>query len=412
MTKKIYIDEQDINGLLSEASWNYHYSHGGGEDSTPHYSESKFNMDGGRDTGHFGSGTYFSTYSDKNLSSSYGSNVGKDNRYIKVGDNLYRVDFDLYKNLFRVHSKKEGDVLFTMMKNLNRMYAKISRDFGKFDEKDAIYNNSVEYQIILKNSKALGLKCPSYMQLTRMAQELGKNDNRIESFSTAFMEWNGYNGVNVSGIPYYDNTTHGSVIYDLSKVDGDMDKIDDGGKYINTTDGSFSNTIAMDGWDDAEANSLDGTLSFWYDKLSSMDSKHAMRLLKNYTSSKHILPLYAIRGLGDKLESWYLRYLYQKNPTDRFGNRLCDELVSSRLFSQEVLKLRAWYWLSYKLSNGNRSPLLVNLVHDFELTFDFDDSYEEEEKRKKQFVNMLLSHVDRELNGYEKLELGLDYDEE
>ena len=144
-------------------------------------------MDGGRDTGHFGSGTYFSTYSDKNLSSSYGSNVGKDNRYIKVGDNLYRVDFDLYKNLFRVHSKKEGDVLFTMMKNLNRMYAKISRDFGKFDEKDAIYNNSIEYQIILKNSKALGLKCPSYMQLTRMAQELGKNDNRIESFSTAFM---------------------------------------------------------------------------------------------------------------------------------------------------------------------------------------------------------------------------------
>ena len=107
-----------------------------------------------------------------------------------------------------------------------------------------------------------------------------------------------------------------------------------------------------------------------------------------------------------------MRYLYQKNPTDRFGNRLCDELVSSRLFSQEVLKLRAWYWLSYKLSNDNRNQLLVNLVHDFELTFDFDDSYEEEEKRKKQFVNMLLSHVDRELNGYEKLELGLDSEEE
>ena len=38
--------------------------------------------------------------------------------------------------------------------------------------------------------------------------------------------------------------------------------------------------------------------------------------------------------------------------------------------------------------------------------------FEDEEKKKKQFVNMLLSHVDRELNGYEKLELGLDYDEE
>lgn len=412
MSKKVYINEDKIARLISEESWNYHYSHGGGEDSTPHYSESKLNMDGGRDTGHFGSGTYFSTYSDKGLSSKYGSNVGKDNRYIKVGDNLYRVDFDLYKNLFRVHSKKEGDVLFTMMKNLNRMYAKISRDFGKFKSGDAIYNNAVEYQIILKNSRALGLKCPSYMQLTRMAQELGKNDNRIESFSTAFMEWNGYNGVNVSGIPYYDNTTHGSVIYDLSKVSGDIDMVDNGGKYIDTTNGSFSNTIAKDGWDDADAMSLDGTSMFWDDKLSSMDFNHATRLLKNYTSSNHILPLYSIRKLDYKLESWYLRFLFQKNPTDRFGSKLCDELVNSRLFSQEVMKLKAWYWLNYKPSEYSRDSLLVNLVHDFDLTIDFDAPYEEEEKRKKGFINMLLSHMDRELTSDEKWELGFDDDEE
>ena len=37
---------------------------------------------------------------------------------VLFASNLGWVDFDLYRNLFRVHSKTEGDVLFTLMKNL------------------------------------------------------------------------------------------------------------------------------------------------------------------------------------------------------------------------------------------------------------------------------------------------------
>ena len=171
MSRKIYIKESSINKLISEDNFNFHYSSGGGEDSKPHYSENKFQINGGRDTGHFGSGTYFSTYSYNDYPSKYGNQVSNDKRYIKIDDNLYRVDFDLYRNLFRVHSKTEGDVLFTLMKNLNFMYSKINSNFGKFDKNSATYDNSIQYQIIKKNSKALGLKCPSYMELTRMARK-------------------------------------------------------------------------------------------------------------------------------------------------------------------------------------------------------------------------------------------------
>jgi len=42
------------------------------------------------------------------------------------------------------------------------------------------------------------------------------------SMSTRIMEYNGYNGVNTSGVPALDNTTYGSVIYDMQKINTDF----------------------------------------------------------------------------------------------------------------------------------------------------------------------------------------------
>lgn len=416
MSRKIYINESNINKLISEDNFNFHYSSGGGEDSKPHYSENKFQINGGRGTGHFGSGTYFSTYSDSDYPSKYGRQVNKDKRYIKIDDNLYRVDFDLYKNLFRVHSKTEGDVLFTLMKNLNFMYSKINRISGKFDKNRATYDNSIQYQIIKKNSKALGLKCPSYMELTRMAQELGKDDDRIESFSTYFMEWNGYNGVNVSGIPFYDNTTHGSVIYDLSKVSGDIEKVDDGGRFISASGNSFANTVANNGYGDSEADSLNGETtrngSILSIKLNDMNDKDAMRILKNYTSRKIVPPMSCLRNLRDSIAKRYLEYLYVKNPSDYYGEyKLCDELVNDISFANLVKRVGAWYWLNYEPSDGSHSELLVNLASCYELDFD-NPSWDEEQMKKRKYIDFLLQHVDRNLTETEKFELGLDDDDE
>ena len=122
----------------------------------PYYSDSKIQM-AGRETGHFGSGTYFSTYPEKGLNGKYKDNQNPN--FIKVGKNTYRVDFDLYKNLYRVRSKKQGDILYTMCRCLNAMYNKIAY-MGKFNKKEANYNNSQLYQVIKSNADALNLKCP------------------------------------------------------------------------------------------------------------------------------------------------------------------------------------------------------------------------------------------------------------
>lgn len=297
------------------------------------------------------------------------------------------------------------------------MYSKINSNFGKFDKNRATYDNSIQYQIIKKNSKALGLKCPSYMELTRMAQELGKDDDRIESFSTYFMEWNGYNGVNVSGIHFYDNTTHGSVIYDLSKVSGDIEKVDDGKKFISARGNSFANTIVRNGWVDSDAESLNGDTNsdilFTYN-LNEMDDKHAMRILKNYTSRGIIPSILSLSGLRDSITKRYLEYLYVKNPSDYFGrHKLCDNFVNDYSFARLVKRVGAWYWLKYKHSDNSDTKLLVNLAKCYD--FDFDDSdldnpsfWDEERKKKRKYIDFLLQHVDRNLTEMEKWELGLD----
>ena len=221
MNRKVYINPKQYS-VLKESEWNLHYGHGG-HSMKPHMSDNKHVMVG-RDTGHFGSGTYFSTYSFSDTQSQplRDSMNNPDPNFIQIGDNVYRVDLDLYKNLYRVRSKKQGDILYTMMKNLNMMYNKICHYMGNFEDgSHANYNNAISYQIISRNAEALNLKCPSYYKLTRMAQEHGKDKDAIQSFSTLFMELNGYNGVNVSGVEYYDNTLHGPVIYDLSKVNSD-----------------------------------------------------------------------------------------------------------------------------------------------------------------------------------------------
>jgi hypothetical protein len=88
----------------------------------------------------------------------------------------------------------------------------------------------MSYPRINHNLQLLGLKLPPYKEYIAMikkaaddiANSWGDEENRNfdrRSLSTRIMEYNGYNGVNVSGVPELDNTTYGSVIYDLSKKD-------------------------------------------------------------------------------------------------------------------------------------------------------------------------------------------------
>ena len=261
MDRKVYITPKQY-GVLKESEWNFHF--GKEHNGKPYISDNKYQM-AGRETGHFGSGTYFSTYKGEfdNRSSvvdKYGDGYGVSNpNFIEVADHIYRVDFDLYKNLYRVRSKRQGDVLYTMLADLNHMFNRITVN-GNFYPNRARYDNSDLYQRIKANADGLGLRCPSYYELTRMAQR----HEGVQSFSTLFMEYNGYNGVNVSGVDYYDNTKHGSVIYDLSKVNDDMEEVTPKELYSGYKDSSYDNTVVQGYGGNPRIEALKGEYIDWY----------------------------------------------------------------------------------------------------------------------------------------------------
>ena len=384
--------KESVKTILRESDWNLHYSHRGEHNLKPYGSDSKFMMIG-RETGHFGSGTYFSTYKGSKERAKYIDNATNfDPHFIQVADHVYRVDFDLYKNMYRVRSKNQGDVLYTLLRNVNVLYNHICADllYDKgFNPKKADYNTSKQYQIIKANANALNLKCPSYMELIRMAQ----NHQGNQSFSTVFMEWNGYNGVNVSGIDFYDNTTHGSVIYDLSKTNTNMEEV----KPKNTwpyRHYSYDKTLIYNPFEDLAMKALDGNL-FNEDikKLSSLPLPQAMRVLKNFTQSGNVIPDYCLDFLSDDLIKKYLYMLFVKKPTDSWGNPLCDK-VFSRRYRKVILDNGLYYWVNYISRNDSMLTALLN-AFDFEL--DWSLSAEEEYQKKKAFFDKLMTYLKRDL---------------
>lgn len=299
------IIQEAIYNVLSEASWNYHY--GKNHSMKPYGSDNKFNMLG-RSTGHFGSGTYFSTYKEKNLETKYQNNTTP--TFIQIDDGIYRVDINIYENLYRVNSNLEGKILYTLLSYVNKMYNLLS-----YNQTD---NLNLYYQIIRKNSNTLGLNVPPYREFINMM----KNHNGIQSFSTVFMEYNGYNGVNVSDIPLFDNTTHGSVIYDISKLKNNITPISKKNKksllYTNRNN-YYDNTITADDFNDIETMSLSGddNIKLYLSQLNNMPLNQAMRILKNYTSSSNkTIPLFNLLNLNQNIIEKYVYLIYTKSKTN------------------------------------------------------------------------------------------------
>ena len=108
--RKVYINPKQYS-IIKESEWNFHF--GKNHNLKPHYSDNKRQM-GGRETGHFGSGTYFSTYPNMKDVDKYGKlNSNQNPNFIEIDNHIYRVDFDLYKNLYRVRSKRRTSPKWT-----------------------------------------------------------------------------------------------------------------------------------------------------------------------------------------------------------------------------------------------------------------------------------------------------------
>ena len=378
---KIYLIEHQFNDILLPSLineiFNYHVGNLKDLNNIKPYRSDNKNIMRGRDTGHFGSGIYFSTYQGKYDHVSPNSETPN---LIQVKDGVYRVDFDLYKNLYRVNSGRQGDMLFNTLKNVNHIYYKV--ESGNFD-------CSREYSIISRNSDALGLNCPSYRELLKMARDHVANESDFRSFSTVFMEYNGFNGVNVSGISKYDNTLHGSVIYDMSKVDRDsIRKVNVKYNKIPFMDSSVASDDEMD---DVAYDALTDKSYISLPKLSKLPEIESIRVLKNYPrvlDNLKSMPYY----FNDKFIDRYLRILFTKIKQGKIKN---PEVLCLQGENADFLYERKAFYFA------NLMPFDYNSAYG-SLLLRFIRNAVDYEVNPMPIINEILSFVNRDLTSFEK----------
>lgn len=378
---------------ISETDYNYHVTSTNIEGyGKPYASDNRYRMRGGRDTGHFGSGTYFSSYNTHSDSRSYEREYGasyknKNPEFIKIKDGLYRVDMDFYKNLYKVESEKEGDILFYTLRTLNAMFNRLEYN---------VTSNAVYYQKIKHNCNALGLECPDYRKLTEIMLEYSKSD-KIQSFSTYFMEMNGYNGVNVSGISKYDNTLYGSVIYDLSKTEGIRKVKPETGYSMKSWDYASersSDAIAKTDYEDVSPDFLNGKPSYRVlRKFPEMDKASRMRYIKNIVLNGNMFDDTDLIQLDNESIKFYLKYLLvniDKYDIDSvflgFGRRYLDAILDNGIYQ-------------YANLYTNSRSMFITLLHRADSRLIYADN---EEEKRKEILQSLFSAMKRPLNDEEK----------
>jgi hypothetical protein len=232
------------------------------------------------------------------------------------------------------------------------------------------------------------------------------------------MEYNGYNGVNVSGIEAYDNTTHGSVIYDLSKVDSIVEQpMPD--PNIHNLDSRYDNATGVY-YDkgDYEMQALQGKSGAWVEHMRELPAQRLKRILKNYTSSGNILTTYDLKGLDKETLKWYITYVFTKKPMagdyDRypvFEYTWLDDDFNN--FVKIVHNIQAYSCLDYVSERTGTNRVLLRLLSDFADEFNWgfmpDMSDEEVKAAKNEFLEQLTGQMSRPLTDKEKQEIEEGY---
>ena len=232
---RILILESQLKQII-EGEFMYHVGDIDANKEIKPYGSDNIVMMSGRGTGHFGSGLYFSTYNCKgwgaeyDFADKYGDNYDANKHYLtKVDNRLYRVKTDLYQNLYRVNNYEQGKWLHDTLKYINSLVS-----YSRYVEDVEInYDMRKPYPIIKHNMERLGLKVPIYKEFVVMLKKANDDIKKYNtgnvpdrrSLSTRIMEFNDYNGVNVSGIKELDNTMYGSVIYDINNISRDFQPV-------------------------------------------------------------------------------------------------------------------------------------------------------------------------------------------
>lgn len=217
-----YIEHRNLKGKTpkqmadyikkaNKGSLGYHYGDLGKARDTNYFSINKNR----RSTGHYGRGTYFMGEElDKNTTS-YKMFYG--NRPLNV------VDFNEYKNLYKANDEIDARTLHDILKDVDNQ----ELDYIGEDRATWVLGKTKE-EIQNAYSKAIE-KSKEYEKLDYQEQL------EADTIATSFMKELGYNGIDTRGIEGFDNTTYGSVIYDLNNK-GSNAKFQNEDEYMELAD--------------------------------------------------------------------------------------------------------------------------------------------------------------------------------
>ena len=143
-----------------------------------------------------------------------------------------------------------------------------------------------------------------------------------------------------------------------------------------------------------------------------MPLNDALRVLKNYTDSGNILDYFTIKDLKPELIKRYLRFIFVKNPMSEWGVSLIDsEMIDgrcSKYFANLIDEYGAYYWVNYE-SRYDRRSILINLLNNFSMELDWNLTTEQENIRKKEYLDKLMGYMQRDLTPWEKKFIDEDY---
>lgn len=194
-TQQVSTQESTFNNEQKPKNVGVHYGNLGKARDTYHWNINSSN----RSTGHYGTGTYFVSNEE--------SNRMQNSSFTRSDRPRNEVDFDDY-NLYKPLIESEAKRLHDGLKAVN---------YNKYDDFD--------YRVMVDDLKRNGITQEQIDNAKNAVEEArqqyekegynDKYDAEVDSLSTVFMKNLGFDGIDVRGLEGYDNTSYGSVIYDL-----------------------------------------------------------------------------------------------------------------------------------------------------------------------------------------------------
>ena len=282
------------------------------ENPEPHYSEARWQKweGAGHETGSFGSGMYFTSeyprdgrFDKQDQDDIFNAKYDPRNeseKFIRIGEHLYRVNTDFFKNLYKLKSEGEGKILEDLMESINSFV----RTLNYPNEKSTKLRQRYWLRIV-REAKMLGLSMPwDYRGFYEFGLQYCKDTSIKQTPATIFMEKNGFNGVDATNAGKYDSYWQGSVIYDLGKVEKDMAPVlGPRDEWRLKMSDYYNRNMTHD------VLNNDATPTFYQkDDVTKDSPEELLKALKRYSG---VLPANRYWGLPEEIKRPYLMIVYR-----------------------------------------------------------------------------------------------------